>query len=451
MRAMNDTLTSMSANETARRVGSGELDPVEVVEATLQRIEALDSRLHAYVAVMADSARAEAQALRGRSDIASLPLAGVPVAVKDNVEVAGQPVTHGSQATPRTPAAEDALLVRRLREAGAVVVGRTVMPELAIWPFTEPEAYEHPRNPWQEDRTPGGSSGGSAVAVAARMAAIAVASDGGGSIRIPAACCGLVGLKPAPGMVPVPGPRDDHWFGLSAFGALARTVEDAALAVDVMAGRNQLRDVRPPAQSLRIAVSTRHPVFGARVSPEVRDRVAALADALSGAGHTVSRADPRYPMLPTQFTSRWLAGIAQDAQGLDPSQMEARTRAMARRGQRSLHKVRPAAESAFAAYAAEWLARHDLLMTPVLAAPAVPIGRWRGRGWVSTMLGVARWMGYTNSWNVAGAATVAVPAGLSSGGLPLGVQLVGRPGTEGTLLSVARQLESLQPWPLAPV
>jgi len=447
----DDALTRLPATEMARLVRARELDPVELIEATLRRIGALEPRLHAFVSVTEQRARDDAEALRRRADRDSLPLAGVPVAVKDNVDVAGEPTTHGSRATPRTPAREDALLVRRLREAGAVVVGHTVMPELAIWPFTEPEAYQAARNPWNLERTPGGSSGGSAVAVASRMAALGVASDGGGSIRIPAACCGLVGVKPAPGLVPVPGERDDHWYGLSAFGCLARSVGDAALGLDVMAGTTAYRDPAPAAGGLRVAVSTRHPVFGARVSREVRGAVADTADALSSSGHTVQRADPRYPMLPTQFVSRWVAGIAQDAEGLDPAQLESRTRAMARRGRRAQRSVRPAEQSAFAASMREWLPRWDVLVTPILAAPPVPIGKWRGKGWVSTMLGVARWMGYTNSWNLAGAATVAVPVGTDSGGLPLAVQLIGKPGSEALLLSVAAQLEQLRPFALAPV
>jgi len=442
----DEALTSLHATDMARRVRARELDPVDLVDATLRRIDRVEPELHAFAHVMAETARADAEALRGRADIASLPLAGVPVAVKDNVDVAGEPTTHGSRATSRTPAAEDALLVRRLRDAGAIVVGRTVMPELAIWPFTEPEAYEAPRNPWNVERTPGGSSGGSAVAVAARMAALAVGSDGGGSIRVPAACCGLVGVKPAPGVVPVPGERGEHWYGLTAFGCLARTVDDAALGLDVMAGTTAYRDPLPPTDGLRIRVSTRHPVFGARVSREVRAAVDATAQALAGAGYVVERANPRYPMLPTQFISRWLAGIAQDAEGLDLARLEPRTRAMVRRGRRLQRKVQPAAQSAFAAYARAWLSSCDVLVTPVLAAPPPQIGRWRGRGWVPTMLGIARWMGYASMWNLAGAAAVAVPVGKGADGLPLGVQLIGRSGSEAQLLSVAAQLERLQPF-----
>lgn len=446
-----DDLTRLPATEMARLVRSGELDPVELLDATLDRIDSLEPRLHAFVAVLEQSARDAARAVRDRPDRDSLPLAGVPVAVKDNVEIAGEPTTHGSRAASSRPAAEDAVLVRRLKDAGAVIVGRTAMPELAIWPFTEPEAFEAPRNPWNLGRTPGGSSGGSAVAVAARMAALAVGSDGGGSIRVPAACCGLVGLKPAPGLVPVPGPRPDHWYGLTAFGPLARTVGDAALMLDVMADSSIHRDPVPATGGLRIAVSSRHPVVGARLSPAIRDALEATAAALRQSGHSVEHADPRYPLTPLQFARRWQAGIAQDAEGLDESQLESRSRAMVKRGRRAQRKVRPASDSRFAADARTWLRRWDLVAMPVLAAPPIPIGRWRGRGWFSTMLGVGRWMGYANLWNLAGAAAVAIPTSLSSEGLPIAVQLIGPAGSEPRLLSVAAQLELLRPWNLAPV
>ena len=344
----------------------------------------------------------------------------------------------------------NSVIVRRLRKAGAVIVGRTVMPELAIWPFTEPEAFTPPRNPWNLDRTPGGSSGGSAVAVAACMVALAVGSDGGGSIRVPAACCGIVGVKPAPGRVPLPSGNSEHWHGLAAFGPLARTVADAALLLDVLADGHSYRDPVASTSGLRIAISTRHPVFGVRPTREIRDALSSTATALAAAGHTVVSADPRYPMLPTQFTSRWLAGIAQDASQVDMARVEPRTAAMVRRGRRAQRKVRAASESKFAKYIQSWLSEYDVLITPVLSSPPVPIGKWGGRGWLATMLGVGRWI-YTSMWNVAGVAAVAIPAGITGDGLPLGVQLIGPAGSESLLLSIAAQLEQAKPWPMAPV
>lgn len=446
----DDGLTRLPATEMARLVRSRTLDPVELLEASLRRIDALEPRLHAFVAVLERSARDEAERLRARPDLDRLPLAGVPVAVKDNIEIAGEPTTHGSRATSQAPAAADSTIVRRLRDAGAVIVGRTVMPELAIWPFTEPEAFPAPRNPWNVDRTPGGSSGGSAVAVASRMAALAVGSDGGGSIRVPAACCGIVGVKPAPGLVPLADGSAEHWHGLTAFGPLARNVTDAALMLDVLSESHRYRDPVAATSGLRIAVSARHPVFGVRPSREVREVLSNSAAALAAAGHSVATADPRYPMMPTEFTSRWLAGIADDATKVDMAKVEPRTAAMVKRGLRARRKVRPASESPFAKYIEGWLNRCDVLITPVLSSPPVPVGKWSGRGWLSTMLGVGRWV-YTSMWNVAGVAAVAIPAGMTADGLPLGVQLIGAAGSEALLLSVAAQLERANPWSMAPV
>ncbi len=446
----DDGLTRLPATEMARLVRSRVLDPVELLDASLRRIDALEPRLHAFIAVLEQSARNQAERLRDRPDLDGLPLAGVPVAVKDNIEIAGEPTTYGSRATHGAPAAEDATIVQRLRKAGAIIVGRTVMPELAIWPFTEPDAFPPPRNPWNLERTPGGSSGGSAVAVAARMAALAVGSDGGGSIRVPAACCGIVGVKPAPGLVPLPGGRAEHWHGLTAFGPLARNVTDAALLLDVLADSHVHRDPVAATSGLRIAVSTRHPVFGVRPSREVREAVSSATAALATAGHTLSSADPRYPMMPTQFTSRWLAGIAEDATELDMALVEPRTAAMVRRGHRAQRGIRGARASKFAKYIKGWLNGCDVLLTPVLSSPPVPIGTWRGRGLTSTMLGVGRWT-YTSMWNVAGVAAVAVPAGLTSDGLPLSVQLIGPAGSESLLLSVAAQMEQANPWSMPPI
>jgi len=446
----DDSLTRLPATEMARLVRSRTLDPVELLDASLRRIDALEPRLHAFVAVLERSARDQAERLRARPDLDRLPLAGVPVAVKDNIAIAGEPTTYGSRAASQAPAQEDSTIVRRLREAGAVIVGRTVMPELAIWPFTEPEGYPAPCNPWNPDRTPGGSSGGSAVAVASRMAALAVGSDGGGSIRVPAACCGIVGVKPAPGLVPVPGGITDHWHGLTAFGPLARNVPDAALMLDVLSESHLYRDPVAATSGLRIAISTRHPVFGVRPSREIREALSSTAASLTAAGHIVASANPRYPMTPTQFTSRWLAGIAEDATWVDMTHVEPRTAAMVRRGQRAQRKVRPASDSQFAKYIRGWLSGCDVLITPVLSSPPVLIGKWSGRGWLSTMLGIGRWT-YTSMWNVAGVAAVAMPAGSTGDGLPLGIQLIGPAGSEAVLLSVAAQLERVNPWSMAPV
>jgi amidase len=430
----------------AELVRERQVGPVELVQAHLDRVAEREPGIRAFQVVRHEQALAEAAALAERPDLAELPLAGVPVAIKDNVAVAGEPTRLGSAATSDIPAAADDELVRRLRAAGCVVIGKTQLPELAIWPFTEPAAFAATRNPWNSGRTPGGSTGGGAAAVAAGMAALALGSDGGGSIRIPAACCGLFGIKPTPGAVPVAGGKPEHWLGLTAFGPIARTVADAAAMLDALAGTADHRDPRTPDRPLRIAFSASHPLR-AKASPQAKAALAEAAGVLRDAGHSLTEASPAYPAtLGLRFNALWLAGIADDAADLEFGSLEPRTRKMARLGNRLAGRVRPTSASRFARRAATWFGGYDVLMTPTLTRGAVPVGSWEGKGWAATMLGVGNWV-YTPAWNVAGLPAASVPFGQDDDGMPLAVQLVGPAGSEGTLLSVAAQLEQSHPWP----
>ncbi len=436
----------MSAADIAARVRAGELSAPDAVSAHLVRIREMEPRLGALSAVRADEALQEAEEVQRRSDLASLPLAGVPVGIKENVDVAGLPTLHGSMARSHTAAARDDELVRRLRAAGAVVVAKTHMPELAIWPVTE-GALCNTRNPWQLQRTPGGSSGGSAAAVAAGMVALAQGTDGGGSIRIPAACCGLVGVKPTPGLVPLPGGAASHWYGLSAAGPITRTVDDAALMLDVLAGSDVHRDPQPPAEPLRVSLSWRHPLPGAHADAEMREAVKNVGASLRMAGHTVTAADPPYPAQPLAFVRCWLAGVAEDAEALrlDIARLEPRTRAIVRHGRRvrRWHRERQAGTFADAIALRAWMAQRDVLVAPVLASAPPPVGRWWGTHWLHMAFSSGRWMGYAPPWNLAGCPVVALPVAQRQDGLPIGVQLIGSPGSEVRLLSVAKQLETL--------
>lgn len=261
----------------AALIRSGEISARELTENTLRRIERLDSTLNAFVRVLADEALDEATRLDQRqADGHSLgPLHGVPIAIKDENDVAGTPTTYGGAAATRIASA-DSEVVRRLREAGAVIVGKTTMPEFGIWPFTETAANGYTRNPWDTGVSTGGSSGGSASAVASGMVAAAIGGDGGGSIRLPSAFCGLFGLKPQRGRVST-APNRNLWRGLGTLGPLTRSVEDSALVYDVITGTTGTDDYTAEtlrtsfAESaasapgpLRIAVSTRSPVRGVR-------------------------------------------------------------------------------------------------------------------------------------------------------------------------------------------
>jgi amidase len=444
-----EPLVGRTAVELAAAVRAGKVSPADVVEAHLERIAAVDPRLHAFQVVRPDAVREEARALVTRPDLAELPLAGVPVAIKDNVDLAGYPTRIGSLASSEREVSDDHEQVRRLRQAGAVPIGKTTVPELGLWPFTETAAFGATRNPWDPDRTPGGSSGGGAAAVAAAMVPLALGNDGGGSVRIPASCCGLVGIKPGPAVVPR---REMSWRGMSEGGPLATTVSDLALMLDVLAGGSAFRELAPPDRSLRIAASSRPPAAGVRVDPQVERRFQATAEALRGAGHTVVVADPPHRQADALlFLQRAFVGGAEEADALRMDALEARSRSWVRVGNR-LRRYRPpspaTAEAVRARYQ-DWLTEngYDLLLTPTLATPPLRIGAYHGKGLWPTVLGLTRFMPFTPLMNLTGFPAISVPAGLSSEGLPIGVQLAAPRGGEALLLSVARQLETLQPWP----
>jgi amidase len=444
-RFLGDTAVGIAA-----AVRGGEASPTSVVEAHLERIRALDDRVHAFQLLRAEEVRAEARTLEERPDLAELPLAGVPVAVKDNVDLAGAPTRNGSAATAAPAAGADGEPVRRLREAGALLVGKTTVPELSLWPFTESAAYGATRNPWSLDHTPGGSSGGSAAAVAAAMVPVALGADGGGSIRIPASNCGLVGIKPGLGVVPFPGGGVSTLHGMCEFGPLATTVADLGLLLDVLAGTTTYRAVRAPDRSLRIGVTAKPGAVGVTVDPEVRAALDATAEALRDAGHQVVPADPPWRNGDAgPFLRRFFLGVAEDAERVAWAALEPRTRAEARAGRllRRTGRVPSGPPGRVLARYRAFFQDHDVLLCPTLAALPLRLGAYRGKGLARTVLGLTAYMPFTPPFNLVGFPAASVPAGTSRSGLPIGVQLAGPRGAEALLLSLARQLETLRPWP----
>jgi amidase len=441
-------LLASTAGEIAARVRAGTTTAVEVARAHLARVAARDVELGAFEALDAERMLAEAAGVDARPDRFALPLAGVPVAVKDNVPVAGHATRHGSAATSTAPARRDDELVKRLRRAGAVVVGKTRMPELAVWGFTQ-SALGFTRNPRSPARDPGGSSGGSAAAVAAGMAALALGTDGGGSIRIPAAYCGLVGLKPGSGELPLPGGVDEHWFGLSAAGPLARTCADAAVMFAVLAGREAAaarHAVEAGAALHRVAVSLRSPSPVAELTAENRLATVGAAVLLREGGAVLTAEDPPYSgSTASHWSVRWQAGVAREAAdlGLDLDAVEPRTATVVRngRGVLRLGGPRPATAAAWRERVLAWFdaGRHDVLLTPAVAGPPVRAGAMRHRGYLSTTMLSASRVPYTQAWNLAGVPAVVVPVCVS--GRPGAVQLVGRPGDELALLATAARIE----------
>ena len=447
----------------AEMVRAGDVTPTELVELYLDRIDRIDPELNAYRIVLGELARADAKRVEERlaaGEAGLMPLAGVPIAVKDVEDLAGEVTTWGTRGFDK-PAQADGEMVRRLRAAGATVLGKTNLPELAICGFTETEAWGITRNPWDTSRTPGGSSGGSAAATAAGLCAGATASDGGGSIRIPAANCGLFGLKPQRDRISL-APALEHWHGLSVTGSVTRTVEDSALWLDVCSGgvpggpRSpehsfvEAAHATPP--RLRIAWSTKPPRLGApaKLDTEVAQGVEDTADLLSKIGHTVEQVDPDWGLIGNNFTPRFLNGIKVDFGRVPhPERLEERTWGFAKLGRLSGGRVVRRARRGEGKDARRILSifeRCDVLVMPVTGEPAVEVGRWAGQGALRTVTGMSRTYPYTGPWNHLGNPAASVPAGFTKGGLPLAVQLVGRPNDEATLLSLAAQLESERPW-----
>jgi amidase len=437
---------TLTAARTAADVRSGAASARAVAEQALERIEQRDAELGAFQEVRAFAALREADAVDRREDRAELPLAGVPVAIKDNVPVAGEPMRCGSQGNDPEPRTDDHEVVRRLRAAGAVVVGITRVPELCVFGDTD-SAFGVTRNPWDRSRTPGGSSGGAAAAVAAGMVPVAHGNDGMGSIRIPAACCGLVGIKPGFGVVPAE--LGGGWFDMAENGPLATTVEDCALVLSVFAGRPELATVGEPG-TLRLAVSTKAPLAGTPVDRHWAAAARETGVLLREAGHVVRDADPPYGQrLVGAGMVRWTAGAELDARALaDRTKLEARTRRHAALGRLALRAGLPreAGRERWRRTAERFFAGHDVLVTPTLAQPPLKAIAWSQRGWLANVWADSHYAPFAAPWNVAGWPAMAVPAGLHPDGLPLSVQLVARPGGEALLLAVAAQLERLRPW-----
>jgi amidase len=461
MPATNDEVAFAGAARIAEMVRAKEVSPSELVELYLERIGSLEPSLNAYRVVLADGARADAK--RAEERLASgdqAPLLGVPVAVKDNVDYAGEVTTNGTAAYGE-PATEDGLVVRRLREAGATILGKTNLPELAIYGFTESPTWGDTRNPWDLSRTCGGSSGGSGVATAAGMCAIAHATDGAGSIRYPAANCGLFGLKPQRNRVSL-WPDREHWYGLSVSGCVSRTVMDTALYLDVMSGAEKGDFESPPPLErplveaarmqpgkLRIACTTKT-ILPVPKAPEVLAAYEETIDLLRSLGHDVTEASPRYGRMVTDFYPLYFRGIRDEALTLPhPERLSDQTRGFVRLGKlisdRRLAKVRDRMPAAAARITELWR-DYDLLLTPATAQLPVEIGHWRGQGAVRTINGMSNVYPYAAAWNYTGQPAATIPAGFTDSGLPRSVMLVARPNDEATLISIGAQLEAERPW-----
>lgn len=459
-----DELAFAGAARQAEMVRKGEVSATELVGLHLDRIRRLDPQLNSFRVVLEGRAMLEAEQAEARVRAGEeRPLLGVPIAIKDEVDVVGQVNTHGTDGFTE-PAKADSEMVRRLREAGAIIVGLTLLPEMAICGFTESATYGVTRNPWDRQRTPGGSSGGSGSAVAAGLVPIASAGDGAGSIRIPAASCGLFGLKPSRGRVSM-APNLEGWHGLAVEGCLSRSVLDTALWLDVVSGGSREPEAPPPPErpfveaartapgKLRIAWSTLAPRAAAppTVDDDAKGAVATAAELLRGLGHDVAQRDPDWGNIGNNITARFLGGVADTVKEVPhPERLERRTRGFGRLGgllPRGLYeKACKEGRMADAARVNAIFDEHDVLVMPVMGGTALPVRRWEGKGALQTVLGMSRFYPYCVPWNHLGNPAMAVPAGFSPEGMPLSIQVIGRPGDEATLISLAAQLEAERPW-----
>jgi amidase len=461
----------MDATDLAELVRSGEVSSAELTEAAIRRIEALNGELNAVIHPLFEKALA--------TEPADGPFRGVPFLLKDLAcHSAGDPFHEGMGFLKRLgwTEPEDTWLARRFREAGFVFVGKTNTPELGILPTTESTAYGPARNPWNTDHSTGGSSGGSAAAVASGMVPIAHGNDGGGSIRIPASCCGLVGLKPSRGRVSLAPEFGDFMSGLTTELVVSRSVRDAAAVLEWVAdpppgepyyapdrARPYTEEVGADAGRLRIGLMTRPPGGQFDAHPECVAAAEEAARLLESLGHDV---EPSYPealddeAYIEKFLLRWTSGVdfglrwweRRTGETIGPGDVEPLTRALAEQGK--AHSAAAYLESMEYAQAvgrqgAEWWTEYDLLLTPTMALPPAAIGEIGNGDEEIPLMPIVRATPYaifTAGFNSTGQPAISLPLHWSDDGLPIGVQLVAAYGREDVLLRAAAQLEEAQPW-----
>ncbi|SRR5579883_3119303 len=450
------------ALEQAKLVRTREVSPLELVELYLNRIERLNGRLGSYVAIAAEQAIADAKvktetiATTDSNDLP--PFFGVSIAIKDLNAVAGLPCSYGVKILKNRIATEDDGVVTRIKQAGFIILGKTATSEVGTLPYTEPDGFLPARNPWNLDYTPGGSSGGAAAAVAAGLCPIAHGSDGGGSIRGPAACCGLVGIKPARGRV-THAPYGDRLSGISTSGPIARTVADAAALLDVMAGYftgdpywlpdpnpSFLETAQHPSASLRIAFATAvQPVGDA--DPCCRQAVLDTVNLLESLGHTVEPGSPDFTDLIEPFTIIWQSVLSEA--GIPFIFLGKMNRWLLNRSRfHSSGKYLRAVSQmqTIARQIVKFFDTVDVLVLPTYLHSTIRIGEWANLRPAKTLEKIVGWVAPCPPFNATGQPAISIPAGFTPNGLPIGVQLIGRPAAEATLIKLAAQIEAARPW-----
>ena len=446
------------ALEQGKLIRRGEVSPSELVEIYLERISRLNPQLGSYFTVTAEQAIADAKAKTEMLPSASElpPFFGVPISIKDLNPVAGVPCTYGNPALLNNISNYDDGVVTRIKQAGFILLGKTATSELGSTPYTEPTGFPPARNPWNLEYTPGGSSGGAAAAVAAGLSAIAQGSDGGGSIRGPAACCGLVGIKPSRGRV-THAPVGDRLSGIAINGPIARTVADAAALLDAMSGYVTgdpywLSDPEPSflaatqqkPGNLRIAYATSIPPLG-EGDANCQQGVLQTVQLLQELGHTVEPKSIDFSGLVEPFQVVWQTSVA--SSGIPAEILQPLNRWL-------LARTGSAGQYLQAVYQMQVVARQivaffdtvDVLVLPVYLHSPIRVGEWANLSPEETFQNIIRWISPCPAANATGQPAIALPVGFDELGLPISVQLVGRPAAETTLISLAAQLEAAKPW-----
>lgn len=464
-----DETIFLDATSQAELVRKGELTPIELVDAAIERIERLNPKLNAVVTPLFDQARDLA-----KGSLPQGPFTGVPFLLKDLLAaLAGVRLTMGSRLMMNFSPPEDSELVRRLKAAGLIILGKTNTPEFGILPTTEPKLFGPSRNPWDLGRTPGGSSGGSAAAVAARMVPMAHGNDGGGSIRIPASCCGLFGLKPTRARNPLGPNFGDLMSGLVVEHCLTVSVRDSAALLDATCGPDTgdpywapppkgpfLEEVGKPLGQLRVAFATKAP-GGFQVHPDCVKAVEEAAALCEDLGHVLEEASPplEHEVMNGAFMVIWSSGCASTLEGISrltgikisPEHVEPTTWALYEIG-----RTQSAANYLLAVNTLQQISRKvarffqdfDLWLTPTLAEPPLPLGSFEptGQDPLQGLRRAAHFVPFTPICNMTGQPAMSVPLFWNNEGVPIGVHFAARFGEEATLFRLAAQLEQARPW-----
>ncbi|MEO0835822.1 MAG: amidase [Cyanobacteria bacterium J06642_3] len=454
-------LAFTSSLEQAKLIKEHQITPLELTELYLTRIEQYDAQVGSFFHVATDNAIADAKQktaqLKQTSDPNSLPpFFGVPIAIKDLKSVANMPLSYGVAALKDQIAEFDEEIVTKIKQAGFIILGKTATSQLGSFPYTEPEGFAPTRNPWNLDYTPGGSSGGSAAAVAAGFCSLAVGGDAGGSIRGPAACCGLVGIKPSRGRISF-APVGDRLSGLATHGIVTRTVADAAAFLDIASGYVTgdpywlespeipfLEAMQQTLPKLKIGYLTSLLPVGA-VTPEYQQSIHKFILQLEALGHTLIPQEIDLSPLIEPFKTVWASAVA--AAGI-PSEV------LSSMNQWVLNQSGTAGEYArsvtqmqlFARQLCGILAQFDVVLSPTYMHSAIRIGEWANLKPEETFNKIVNWILPCPPFNVIGQPVINIPAGFDRNQVPLGVQLVGKPNSEATIIALAAQLEQIQPW-----